>query len=151
MSVYGQHYAEASDEDLMRLASQVWSLVPEARQELRMEMERRKLPIGAIDWEAQPPKHVAKSGTGRRILRNLALFIVCSLIWLAVISVLASQVRGLDTKEFGGSMADVFLRASLALAVITGWRPLKRKTLLAIAMLWPIVAIPLFLLISLIH
>jgi hypothetical protein len=52
---YVRHYSLSSDEDLSRLSLDVQSLVPEAREALRLEMERRSLPVEAIDWTAQPP------------------------------------------------------------------------------------------------
>ena len=51
---YTQLYSLSPDEDLSRLSLEVESLVPEAREALRLEMERRSLPVEAIDWTAQP-------------------------------------------------------------------------------------------------
>jgi hypothetical protein len=46
---YAQIYSLSSEEDLSRLSLDVQSLVPEAREALLLEMERRCLPVEAID------------------------------------------------------------------------------------------------------
>ena len=73
---YVRHYSLSSDEDLSRLSLDVQSLVPEAREALRLEMERRSLPVEAIDWTVQP---VFKMDT---VGGWLLFYCVCSVIFL---------------------------------------------------------------------
>lgn len=47
------YYAGLFDEDLERLAQDTASLIPMAREALKIEMQRRSLPILNIDWEAE--------------------------------------------------------------------------------------------------
>ncbi len=54
MKTFAEHYASLHDDDLYRLCTDTGSLLPEARQALKLELEHRGLPISAIDWNAQP-------------------------------------------------------------------------------------------------
>jgi len=51
---FTERYSSMSDEDLIRLTSDLQSLVPSAREALRQEIERRHLQVEAIDWAAYP-------------------------------------------------------------------------------------------------
>jgi hypothetical protein len=54
MNSFAERYAVAADDDLIRLSADTVSLLPEARQALRVELEHRGLPISGVDWNAQP-------------------------------------------------------------------------------------------------
>jgi hypothetical protein len=51
---FTERYSSMCDEDLIRLTSDLQSLVPNAREALRQETERRHLQIETVDWAAHP-------------------------------------------------------------------------------------------------
>jgi hypothetical protein len=52
---FAERYAAMPEFELERLSLDVESLVPQAREALRQEMERRSLVVESIDWAAQQP------------------------------------------------------------------------------------------------
>jgi hypothetical protein len=55
MSDFASHYASLSDDDLARSTADIASLLPEAREALKTEAEKRNLPTEGIEWTAQRP------------------------------------------------------------------------------------------------
>jgi hypothetical protein len=55
MSDFASHYASLPDDDLLRLTADVADLLPEAREALKTETQKRNLSTESIDWNAQPP------------------------------------------------------------------------------------------------
>jgi hypothetical protein len=151
-----ERYAAMSDDHLQRLALDVKSLLPEAREALRSEMERRHLPMGAsIDWSAQcadgkpaPEKTQTSSGGFRRFARNFLIFAGCNSVYLLIIGGLTSTVHGIDIEVFAASLTKALLELSVALALITAWRQLKLRTLLIIGVLVPPIALVLLIILG---
>ena len=78
---YSKHYAAASDDDLLRLADDVVSLLPRAREALRAEMGNRGLPVEKVDWNAQPVQKVKMGGW---LLVYCFGAVIIQPIWLAM-------------------------------------------------------------------
>ena len=57
MTAFADHYALLEDDDIVRLSADIASLVPEARQPLKLELERRGLSTTGINWDAPPTTH----------------------------------------------------------------------------------------------
>jgi hypothetical protein len=56
MSTFASRYASLREDELQRLADDVKNLVPEARDALRAEFERRHLSVRSVDWKAHAPR-----------------------------------------------------------------------------------------------
>jgi hypothetical protein len=97
------------DEDIERLALDVKSLTPEAKEALRIEMDRRQLQTSSIDWAARPaPQRSDWKETGRRardvrvvLIVLTALFVLISfnhpsLVGCKTNDELAQQYRNVD-------------------------------------------------------
>lgn len=54
MSDFATYYASLPDDDLLRLTADIANLLPQAREALKAETERRNLSTAALDWGAQP-------------------------------------------------------------------------------------------------
>jgi hypothetical protein len=52
MNAFAEQYAALPDDDLIQLTADTASLVPEARDSLKLELERRSLSIEGIQWHA---------------------------------------------------------------------------------------------------
>ncbi|HTV06749.1 MAG TPA: hypothetical protein VME86_15380 [Acidobacteriaceae bacterium] len=150
---YTKHYSSLADEDLGRLSQDVQSLTPDARMALKAEMERRQLSAESIDWTAQPTTATAaepvsgSSGGFRRFLRNFLIFAACDVAYVLIVGGVASMVNGIDIEALATSLTTTLLKLSVALALITTWRPsLKPKTIWIIGAAGPAIAI-VFLLI----
>lgn len=79
MNSFAQHYALLADDDLIRVSADTASLLPQARQALRLELEYRGLPISGTDWNAQPAPTLdsRKSVIMRRVfVAGLAIVII---------------------------------------------------------------------------
>ncbi len=128
---FADYYARMPDEDLQRLALDVQSLVPDARDALRSEMERRQIADASIDWQPQPvleeipdpharsraleeiPDPVAQS---RALTRNLTIFFIVEC------AVFAGLVFLLPTRDtYGaGSLAYFIFKVGLFLTIVLG-------------------------------
>jgi hypothetical protein len=66
MNTFAERYASMLESDLYRLADEVKTLNPEAREALRQEFLRRHLSVKKVNWKAQPagrpdmrrPRHI---------------------------------------------------------------------------------------------
>jgi hypothetical protein len=118
---FAERYAAMPEVELERLSLDVESLVPEAREALRLELERRNIPAESIDWTAQPVIQAAPAdGSGfRRFTRNLGIFAACDLGYLIAAILVVANVNGVDSKAFAGSLTDSLLHLSFGLAVVT--------------------------------
>lgn len=138
------------DDDLARLSGDIASLVPNARDALRLEMQRRGLSVEGLDWDAQPlPEKVEESGGGiRRFFRNFFIFLACDLVYLLLVVGVASEVPGLDFVLLVQGLTNAFLRFSLVLAVLTAnpiliptrFAPQRIKTLWVVGAVAPLSA-----------
>jgi len=63
MNTFGDRYASLREDELRRLADDVKNLVPEARNALRAEFERRHLSVKTVDWNAHAPRPTPRRGT----------------------------------------------------------------------------------------
>ena len=74
---HAKRYGSMADDDLQRLALNLQSLTPEAREGLRKEFDRRGLSVVKTNWASESPPHAsAKSGgVVQRVLRNIAIFV----------------------------------------------------------------------------
>jgi hypothetical protein len=118
---FAEHYSSLPDDDLQRISLDVQSLVPQAREALRTEFERRHLQAETIDWAAQsiPEKPEKSDGTVQRFFRNLLIFFVCGLVDCMVIATLLSIVPRIDMEQVGEGMADFVLGNSILLSFVT--------------------------------
>lgn len=160
---YGSYYSAKSDDDLLRLAADIASLVPNAREALRMEMERRRLSVEGLDWSAQPniaqPDLADSGGKFRRILRNFLIFLACDAVYFLLIVGVASIMPGVDFVSLSAGLTETFLRLSLLLAVLTAFPvlipkrlvPREYKTLWIVGIVAPPGAALLLLVVVLLH
>lgn len=94
---YAQHYSLRPDEDLSRLSLDMLSLVPEAREALRLEMERRGLTLRVIEVTEEPEKHMDGEPTRLRGVGGwLLLFCIVTTI-TAPLAHIADAAKTNDT------------------------------------------------------
>ena len=75
---FAERYAAMPEVELERLSLDVESLVPDAREALRQEMERRSLAVESVEWTAQP---VSKMDT---VGGWLLFYCVCTVIVMPI-------------------------------------------------------------------
>jgi hypothetical protein len=156
---FAEHYAAMSEDDIQRLSLDVKSLAPEARTALRLEMESRRLSAENVDWNAHPssppsPKTGTKSNTVFALFfRNFLIFIICDVVYIAVLVPLLSTVHGVDMEALGAGMSLASLNSSLLLAFLTTrfFAPKKLKTIWIIGLAVPLGEFLLFVLPRLFH
>jgi hypothetical protein len=159
---YAKRPSLSSDQDLSRLSADVESLVPEAREALRLELERRNIPVESIDWTAQPVIQAAPSdgaaGFGR-FVRNLVIFAACDLGYIVVAGVIVAKVNGTDVEKFTASLTDFLIHLSFGLAIVTAnpiliprrFVPQTTKTLFIVGAAAPPIAFLLIITLWLLH
>jgi hypothetical protein len=147
---YAKNFSSMPEDDLKRLSLDIKSLTPEAREALRLEMEHRNLSTDDLDWAAQPePEKVEKSNGRFRILfRNIGIFLLCDVLYLAVIGIVISNVNGIDVEKLSAALTKAFLNLSVLLAILTSifFVPMKIKTVWIIGAFIPFCAFMVFLL-----
>lgn len=160
---YSKHYSAASDDDLILWAGDVISLMPHAREALRVEMERRQLATGSVDWLAQPAVEAPPSGTAHgafgRAIRNFAIFLGCGILYSIAFAAVASQVRGVDIWLFAAGATEFVLRLSLLLTVLIAqpiivpkrFIPQRLRSVIAVGFAAPLVALVAFAMVSVLH
>jgi hypothetical protein len=122
---FADHYAGLPDEDLQRLSLDVQSLLPEARQALHAEMERRHIAAASINWQPPPAPEAGdqpatrdeeRAMDKRALTRNLILFYGFEILCLVMFGVL---LPGAD--QIGaGSLVYYIFKWGLLLILILG-------------------------------
>jgi hypothetical protein len=120
---FTEQYASMHDDELRKLSYKVETVPTEAREALRRELELRHFAVKGIDWTAQP-KPKTFGATTRRVFRNLGIYLVCDIAWMAIF---LYPVSILDAHGISGAPAayatffiDVYLRVAILLALLTG-------------------------------
>jgi hypothetical protein len=126
---YGKHYASMRDEDLQRLAGDIPSLVPTAREALKLELQRRSMVVEGTDWTAPPAPAVLNSGGAfRRLPRNLLIFLGSGIGCSFLQEVSRSGLQGIDLATLVISLEGAFRPGCIILGVLTGIRFGTRRT-----------------------
>ena len=81
---FAEHYASMPDDDLQRLSLEVATLVPNAREALRAELERRQFSVVDIDWTAQPRPDSDLQTVGGWLLFYCVCAVIIQPIWMLV-------------------------------------------------------------------
>ncbi len=136
---FAAYYAAMDEDDLLRLSSDVVSLVPEARTALRSEMEGRGLSTEGIDWNAQLAPTRAE-GTLDRFIRNILIFGACDLLYIIAAGLVAANTSGVDYEKVIGSVTGGLFSLSIALATVTTKSriPESKKTIWIIGLVVPL-------------
>ena len=141
LSSYAKHYASLSNEDLQRLVLDLRSLVPDARDALRMELEKRQISAETLDWTTQPllPEAKGSSAVLLRFLRNFAIFVVFDVLYIVGAGVLLSSAGALDSERFARTLIITLLNLSVLTAFLTSkvFVPERLRTVLFIGLALP--------------
>lgn len=129
MNALGDRYASLREDELRRLADDVKNLVPEARNALRAEFERRHLSVKTVDWNAHAPRPTPRRKTnlvGDAAGEHLEMERGRYHAWVHVILAFALEIsliallvtKGLDALFPGTSWMGVGIASGSALTVL---------------------------------
>jgi TPR repeat protein len=146
-------FCSACGSSIHRLALDVQSPTIDARDALRLETERRKIPTGSVGWTSQPmPTKANKSGGAfLRFVRNFAVFFVFDALYIVAAGVLVSKAGGVDSENFAKGLTTALLNLSVLAAFLTSkiFVPKKISTVLFVGLALP--AFVLFVLVLFHH
>jgi len=145
---YADYYAGIRDEEIERLSLDVQSLVPEAREALRREMERRQIVDASMGGQAQAPREEVPDPRAQAEIfaRKLTIFFLGEVVALAIILYLVPARDTLGVEK----VLEFILRAGILMTILLSWvvsksSVPKRTKILSVLGVWvPIALVMLF-------
>jgi hypothetical protein len=123
---FAETYRATSDADLTRLADKEDSLVPEAREALQAEIQRRSTAAEQAGKTEEPPldEQVPEKQSGftdwlGRFGLSFVIYIACWALESVIFLAIATRTPGVDQEKLTAAITGLALRASLVMGILT--------------------------------